>query len=593
MADLSVIIPARNEMFLKQTIDNVLANMRGDTEIIVICDGNWPIEPIEDTPKVRLVYHPVSIGQRAATNEGARISTAKYIMKLDAHCAVDEGFDVKLMADCEYDWTVIPRMYNLHAFDRVCADCGHEAYQGPTVCEKCQSANITRKLVWQPRWSRQTDYARFDKDMHFQYWGAYKHREGANEKEIDDTMTSVGACFFMHRQRFWDLGGLDEDHGSWGQFGVEIACKSFLSGGRHVVNKKTWFAHMFRTQGGDFGFPYPLSGRQVDKARKYSQELWKNDKWALATRKLNDLLEFFRPVPDWHDDVPVPAIGPALTDQTITAIQPPAPSSFAIAVDEPHTVTPMERTPVDASRSHRSVLSEPSKGILYYTDNRLDETAIGMSVQYQLLQTDLPITSVSLKPIEFGHNIVLPLERGYLTMARQILTGLEAMDTDVVFFCEHDVLYHPSHFDFAPPTRDLYYYNLNVWKVNATTGHAITYITKQLSGLCAYRDILIEHYRERVRRIEAEGFSRGIGFEPGSHNRKERIDDRKSEAWYSDYPNVDIRHDKNLTANRWRQEQFRDQRNCQGWQESDSVPGWGKIEGRFDQWLDDVSSSLD
>ena len=35
------------------------------------------------------------------------------MMKLDAHCAVDEGFDVKLMADCEPDWTVVPRMFNL------------------------------------------------------------------------------------------------------------------------------------------------------------------------------------------------------------------------------------------------------------------------------------------------------------------------------------------------------------------------------------------------------------------------------------------------------------------------------------------------
>jgi hypothetical protein len=31
------------------------------------------------------------------------MSEAKFIMKLDAHCAVDKGFDVKLAEDCEYD----------------------------------------------------------------------------------------------------------------------------------------------------------------------------------------------------------------------------------------------------------------------------------------------------------------------------------------------------------------------------------------------------------------------------------------------------------------------------------------------------------
>lgn len=561
--DLSVIIPARNEMFLKQTIENVLANMRGDTEIIVVCDGNWPIDPIDTNPRVRLLHHPVSVGQRAATNQGARISTAKYIMKLDAHCAVDEGFDVKLMSQCDYDWTVIPRMYNLHAFDRVCQDCQHRAYQGPTVCEQCQSTNIKREIVWKPRLNRMTDFARFDKTLHFQYWGSYKNRPEA-QGEIADTMTSVGACFFMHRARFWDLGGLDEAHGSWGQFGVEMACKAFLSGGRHVVNKTTWFAHMFRTQGGDFGFPYPLSGNQVDHARKYSRNLWQNDQWPLATKKFSELIEKFAPIPDWHDDTATVTIGPAVADTTVIA--------------EPVV---------------HSEVKEPTKGILYYTDNNLDGTAIGMAVQYQLLQTDYPITSVSLKPIEFGNNIVLPLKRGYLTMAKQILAGLESMTEDVVFFCEHDVLYHPTHFDFLPPSRMVYYYNMNVWKINAQTGHAVTYITKQLSGLCAYRETLITHYRERVRRIETDGFSRAMGFEPGTHGRPERVDDLKSDEWRSEYPNVDIRHDQNLTESRWSQDQFRSQRNCRGWTEAERIPGWGKTEGRFDAWLEDVSCSQD
>ena len=577
---LSVIVPARNEMFLQQTIDSVLTNMRGDTEIIVIADGGWPVTPINDHPRVRMIYHPVSIGQRAATNEGARISRTKFIMKLDAHCAVDEGFDVKLMSQCDYDWTVIPRMYNLHVFDRVCKDCGHRAYQGPTVCEKCQSVNIEREIVWKPRLSRKTDFARFDKDMHFQYWGAYGTRDAA-QGDISDTMTSVGACFFMHRERFWDLGGLDENHGSWGQFGVEVACKAFLSGGRHVVNKTTWFAHMFRTQGGDFGFPYPLSGNQVDRARKYSQEMWKNDKWPLAKRKLSDLLDHFAPVPGWHDNtVPLErGHAPAPSVQTPVAVKVTVPTVIPVPVP----VIVAAQQPVD----------NPTKGILYYTDNRLDGTAIGMTVQFRLLESDLPITSVSLKPIEFGQNLVLPLERGYLTMAKQILAGLEAMQEDVVFFCEHDVLYHQSHFDFTPPNRDVYYYNLNVWKVNADNGRAVTYITKQLSGLCGYRTTLIQHYRERVRRIEAEGFSRAMGFEPGSHGRKERIDDLKSESWHSEFPNVDVRHDKNLTASRWSQDQFRDQRNCQGWTESDTIPGWGKTGGRFQEWLDVMSMSSD
>jgi len=106
--DLSVLIPSRNEMFLAKTIENVLSNIRGDTEIIAVCDGSWPDPPIQDDPRVTLIHVSKPIGQRAATNEAARLSRAKFIMKLDAHCKVDEGFDIKLMADIQYDWTIVP-----------------------------------------------------------------------------------------------------------------------------------------------------------------------------------------------------------------------------------------------------------------------------------------------------------------------------------------------------------------------------------------------------------------------------------------------------------------------------------------------------
>ena len=87
----------------------------------------------------------------------------------------------------------------------------------------------------------------------------------------------------MPRKRFWDLGGLDESHGSWGQLGTELACKSWLSGGKLITSKKTWFGHMFRTgnfrRHGESSFPYPLSGNAQERAKQYSRDLWLNDKW--------------------------------------------------------------------------------------------------------------------------------------------------------------------------------------------------------------------------------------------------------------------------------------------------------------------------
>ena len=113
MTDLSVIIPARNEIYLQNTIDNVLANIQADTEIIVILDGYWPVVSIPDNPRVVVIHHTEARGQRQSINEAARIAKGKYLMKLDAHCAVGPGFDRILIDDYQPGWTVVPRMYNL------------------------------------------------------------------------------------------------------------------------------------------------------------------------------------------------------------------------------------------------------------------------------------------------------------------------------------------------------------------------------------------------------------------------------------------------------------------------------------------------
>jgi glycosyltransferase involved in cell wall biosynthesis len=287
----------RNEEFMGRTIDDVLSNSRGDTRVICVLDGYWPDPPLPDNPRVTVIHHTEPVGQRAAFNEGARLSQAKYIMKLDAHCSVGEGFDIQLMKDCKRrNWTLVPAMWNLHAFDWVCNKCGKRYYQAdlPEAC--CDVNEFKREMVWKPRHRRITTSWRFDKDMRFQYW------RGRNTKgKIFETMSCIGACWFIHRERHDKTEGLDEGHGSWGQVGTEIACKSWLSGGKLLTDTNTWFAHMFRTNNKKFGFPYDISGNAQQRAREYSQDLWLNNKWPQQKHNLEWLVERFKPVPGWHD----------------------------------------------------------------------------------------------------------------------------------------------------------------------------------------------------------------------------------------------------------------------------------------------------
>ena len=224
------------------------------------------------------------------------------------------------------------------------------------------------------------------------------------------------------------------------------------------------------------------------------------------------------------------------------------------------------------------------KGIIYYTDNRLDEP-IFSAVQGQILKTGLPIVSCSLKPINFGKNVVLDAEPGPTTMFKQILTALKASEAESVFFCEHDVLYHPTHFEFTPQDKDVFYYNTNVWRWDYQGNKVITYDHfRTLSCLCVSKEKGIKHYEERLKLIfEKEWdkvpgrnpkWARHIGYEPGKPKRLGGISDDRMEEWRSKCPNIDIRHSKTLTPIKMTLESFIHKPT--GWKEStiDKLPGW-------------------
>lgn len=279
---LTVIIPAREEVHLQKTISNVLTNATGDIEIIAICDGYWPDPPIEDDPRVRIIHNTEARGQRPSINDAARIAQGDYVMKLDAHCAVGKGFDEILIRDYEADPTIttmIPRMYNLDI------------------------------ETFEPKVHKRTDYMFIgwvDGHLRAQYYPGSKQRQPRNDTMVDDIMCCMGPCFFMSKEKFWATGGCDENHGQWGQQGVEVSMKAWMSGGRMVVNKNTWFAHWFRGhykhESGRKGFPYSIRQSQINKAREYSDDLWLNGKWEgqVEGRDIWWLVEKFKP-PSWDD----------------------------------------------------------------------------------------------------------------------------------------------------------------------------------------------------------------------------------------------------------------------------------------------------
>ena len=82
-----------------------------------------------------------------------------------------------------------------------------------------------------------------------------------------------------------------------------------------------------------------------------------------------------------------------------------------------------------------------------------------------------------------------------------------------------------------------------------------------------------------------------MGHSPGS-----RTDNKFGPAgsttgvWFSELPNVDLRHATNYTKNRFNLKQFK--KKPKNWILADEVPGWGKTKGRFDQWMIETTERI-
>lgn len=289
---LSVIIPSRNEIFLNKTIEDLLAKARSEIQVIAVLDGYWPSETkrefwstpivIED-PRVIYLHLGKAKGMRVAINAGASIAKGDFLMKADAHCLFDEGFDVKLEADCEDNWVVIPRRYSLDA----------EHWK----IDETRPYRDYHYLCY-PDADKEHDMG-----MHGVEW-LERGKERTDPKyDIDDNMSFQGSCWFMHRKWFTDfLKGMDENeiYAGWAQEPTEIGCKTWLGGGAVKVNKKTFYAHLHK--GKRYGRGYDMDEKGVIAGHNYAARYWMNNLWPERIHDINWLIEKFMPVPTWSED---------------------------------------------------------------------------------------------------------------------------------------------------------------------------------------------------------------------------------------------------------------------------------------------------
>jgi hypothetical protein len=148
------------------------------------------------------------------------------------------------------------------------------------------------------------------------------------------------------------------------------------------------------------------------------------------------------------------------------------------------------------------------------------------------------------------------------------MAGLEETDTDIVFFCEHDILYHPSHFVINPEDKDAFYYNENSYKWDCRGDRVVWHNNGAgLHGMCGYTSTLKDHYKKRLEYIYNNGFdklpvtrnpkwARNMGYEPGKPIRHGGISDNQRIIWMSEQPIINIRHSKTVTPRKMEINEF-------------------------------------
>jgi len=286
---ISIIIPSCNEKYLQKTIDCINESAEGDIEIIVHLDVYWPDPPLKKDDRLTLLHSSKKIGMRPAVKAAMRIANGKYIMKCDAHCNFDKGFDVKLKKDYESGMLMIPRRYNINVdtWGRARGPYDYLYLSYPLTHDETYGVGFHGK-----KW-------RGEHGDDGSFWHLEKTR---SHIPIDDIMTFQGSCFLAEKELLEKIGYPDcENYGYFGNEAQELGFKVWLSGGRVVINKNTWYAHLHKCkENGGRGFF--INKKEKDKSTAYSAWCWLNNKWPGQIRDLKWLIDKFGPLDGWPED---------------------------------------------------------------------------------------------------------------------------------------------------------------------------------------------------------------------------------------------------------------------------------------------------
>lgn len=294
MSKVSIIIPAREEKLenLGRTLDSIYSSATGEFEVIIGFDDDRSHISVNeenrifDLPNLRQITFGKSVGIKTNINTLAAMATGKYLLKLDAHTSVGKGFDEILQQNMEDDWVVTPRFYVLNKDTWKVQD--ERFYDYFYLCCPFTDPKGFRFKAgghWPERTKERLD------NVYTDHTGVYRN--------LDETPQIHGSAWFMTKDRFFELGGFPlQDPYGHGQEPLWLGLRNWLMGGKVMVNKKTWYAHLHQNSN-ERG--YPEDKKHTEYTYKLVAEHFVNNK-GYYLHDFEWFIKKFMPMPTWPEN---------------------------------------------------------------------------------------------------------------------------------------------------------------------------------------------------------------------------------------------------------------------------------------------------
>jgi glycosyltransferase involved in cell wall biosynthesis len=239
---VSVIVTSQNEVsgWISTSVHSIIARTPPNLlkEVIVIDDNGIPsrirgkdvdekeYQDLKKLPKVKVIQNHDREGCARSRLIGAKAATGEVLMFVDSH--------IEMISSTWYQHLVLPILEDPHTMSiqtiDIINDNGSREYA--KVGSSYGLINDDFYFIWQ--------------GDRFGDWPSAEQPERPDNRQPYETPIGPGSLFAMRRDEFYRLGGYDEGLYVWGGENTELALKTWMCGGRIVMNPCSRVGHMFR-----------------------------------------------------------------------------------------------------------------------------------------------------------------------------------------------------------------------------------------------------------------------------------------------------------------------------------------------------------